>query len=155
MTLNIAQEVVSLQQLTIVELRHKYIEVFGEACRSRHKQWLIKRIAWRIQANAQGGLSERARKRATELANDADLRLTAPKTVVKKRTTIQTDDRLPQPGNDLTRNYKGESIVVKVLDDGFEYNHLKYKSLSAVAKAITGKHWNGYHFFGINNGRSQ
>ena len=155
MTLNIAQEVVSLQQLTIVELRHKYVEVFGEACRSRHKQWLIKRIAWRIQANAQGGLSERARKRATELANDADLRLTAPKTVVKKRTTIQTDDRLPQPGNDLTRHYKGELIVVKILDDGFEYNHLKYKSLSAVAKAITGKHWNGYHFFGINNGRSQ
>ena len=64
--------------MTPKELRAKYEEVFEEACRSGHKQWLVKRIIWRLQANAFGDLSERARRRAEELANDADLRLKAP-----------------------------------------------------------------------------
>ena len=79
MTLNVAKEVAAMERMTIDELRDKYAEVFGEATRSRHKQYLIKRIAWRMQANAEGGLSERALQRAMELANDADLRVTAPR----------------------------------------------------------------------------
>ena len=58
--------------LTVDQLRAKYAVVFGEQTNGRHKQWLIKRIAWRMQANAEGDLSERARRRAMELANDAD-----------------------------------------------------------------------------------
>ena len=54
--------------------------MFGEESRSNHKQFLFRRIAWRIQALAEGGLSERARRRALEIANDADLRIRAPKT---------------------------------------------------------------------------
>ncbi len=77
--LNVAKEVAALQRMTVAELRERYEEVFGEACRSHHKQWLVRRIAWRMQANAEGDLSERARKRAAELANDADLRMKAPR----------------------------------------------------------------------------
>ena len=65
--------------MTMGELRGKYLEVFGEETRSYHKAFLRKRIAWRLQALAEGGLSERARRRAGELANDADLRLRAPR----------------------------------------------------------------------------
>ena len=72
-------EVAMMESMSISELRSKYIEVFNEATGSRNKPWLVKRIAWRIQANAEGGLSERARRRAKELADDAELRLTAPR----------------------------------------------------------------------------
>ena len=68
--------------MTVTQLRQKYVEVFGEETRSNNKQFLFRRIAWRIQALAEGGLSERARRRALEIANDADLRIRAPK---KKR----------------------------------------------------------------------
>jgi hypothetical protein len=76
MSLNIAKEVAALEQMTVGQLHDRYVEVFGEPVRSRHRQYLIRRIAWRLQANAEGGLSERALRRAEELANDADVRLT-------------------------------------------------------------------------------
>ena len=117
---------------------------------------MVKRIAWRLQALAEGDLSERARQRAAELARDADLRLNAPH---PKATTTSTtppqpvsipapiDQRLPPPGTILTRPYKGQLLQVQVLTEGFAYAGRIYPSLSAVAKTITGSHTNGYHFF--------
>ena len=72
------KEIEELSRMTVGQLRQKYSLVFGEESRSNHKQFLFRRIAWRIQANAEGGLSERARRRALEIANDADLRIGAP-----------------------------------------------------------------------------
>jgi hypothetical protein len=158
MKLNVEKELAQLQRMTVSELREKFVEVFGEECRSRHKQWLVKRIIWRMQANVYGGLSERARQRALEIANDADLRLTAPRepkppAAPERTKTIairfSANNRLPLPGTILTRHYRGELVQVRVLDSGFEYQGDRYKSLSAVAKAITGQHWNGFHFFGL------
>jgi len=68
------KEIDELSRMTVGQLRQKYIEAFGEESRSNHKQFLFRRIAWRIQALAEGGLSERARRRALAIANDADLR---------------------------------------------------------------------------------
>ncbi|MBU1949391.1 MAG: DUF2924 domain-containing protein, partial [Candidatus Eisenbacteria bacterium] len=76
---SIAKEIERQSDKTAAELREKYGEVFGEETRSRHKDFLRKRIAWRLQANEEGGLSERALHRARELANEADLRLIAPR----------------------------------------------------------------------------
>ena len=59
------------------------------------------------------------------------------------------DRRLPMPGTVLMREYKGEKLSVMVLDHGFEFDGDVYKSLTAVAKSVTGTHWNGYHFFGL------
>ena len=78
MQLDIDAEVAKLQAMSTGELAKRYAEVFGEQARSRHKAYLIRRIAWRIQALAEGDLSERARQRAKELANDADVRVTPP-----------------------------------------------------------------------------
>ncbi|MCA9055117.1 MAG: DUF2924 domain-containing protein [Planctomycetaceae bacterium] len=164
--MNIAREVTLMEEMTVDQLRTKYAEVFGEPCRSRHKQWLIKRIAWRMQANEEGDLSERARKRAAELANDADLRMTPPR---EPRATKGAEQRTKTvaakvrpattllPGTVLTRKYKGQTVRVTVLaDGGFECHGQRYKSLTAVAKAVTGKHWNGHHFFGLrSNGGDQ
>ena len=154
----VLKEIENLRRLTVGGLRQKYREVFGEESRSGHKDYLFRRIAWRLQANAEGGLSERARRRALEIANDADLRIRAPKdpggSESGHRTVVGTvgggrDPRLPAPGTLLTRDFKGRTHVVKALADGFEYDGRTYRSLSAIAGEITGTRWNGFLFFGL------
>jgi len=153
--LSIDKELATLERMTVGRLQQRYVEVFREPVRSRHKQYLIRRIAWRLQANAEGGLSERALRRAEELANVADVRVTPPRAATGTPTSTTappasaTDRRLPPVGSAITRRYKGRTISVIVLPDGFEYDGERYKSLSAVAKAITGSHMNGFRFFGL------
>ena len=159
MTQSITREIAALSHMTVTELRSKHIEVFGERTKSGHKEYLVRRIAWRIQANAWGDLSERAKLRAGELANDADLRVVAPKIqaatashALTRQTavTFNHDSRLPMPGAILRRKYKDRELVVQVLPRGFEWEGTVYPTLSAVAKAVTGSHWNGYRFFNLN-----
>ncbi len=160
MNLNVEKEVAALRRMTVNELRAKYADVFGEKTNARHKEWLVRRVIWRMQALAEGDISERARQRAAELANDADLRTTIPKVpkpIVAPADCTKTtvlcvapDDRLPMPGTILTRQYRGQTLQVHVLPDGFDFEGEVYKSLSAVAKAITGTHCNGYLFFRLN-----
>ena len=158
MPVRVDQQIALLPQMTPAELHEKHLEVFGEEPRSRHKVYLIRRIAWRLQALAEGDLSERACRRAAELACDADLRISAPRASSGKepsrRAIAQSGKsrrQLPQAGTVLARPYRGRTIEVTVLERGFQYDGRVYRSLSAVAKAITGKHWNGYHFFGLRN----
>lgn len=160
MELNVGKEVAALRRMTVNELQAKYADVFGEATNARHKEWLVRRIIWRMQALAEGDISERARQRAAELANDANLRTTAPKapkaTVAPAGRTVTTaihlspDRRLPTVGQEIFREYKGQTLVVQVLENGFNFEGDVYRSLSAVAKKITGTHCNGYHFFRLN-----
>jgi hypothetical protein len=159
MSINVAKEVTALQRLTVKQLRTRYAEVFGEQTPAHNRVWLVKRIAWRLQALAEGDLSERARRRAEELARDADLRLSpprdlavespvpAPERTATKAVRLQQDGRLPPPGTVITRRYKGAVLQVQVLAEGFEYDGQVYASLSAVAKAVTGSHCNGFMFF--------
>src|SRR5262249_60181483 len=77
--MSIHHEIAALQRLTFKQLRARYAEVYGEGTSASNRAWLIKRIAYRLQVLAEGDLSERARRRAAELANDADLRLYPPK----------------------------------------------------------------------------
>lgn len=156
--MDIDKVVAELSRMSVRDLRQRYAEVFGEPPRSFNKPHLVKRIAWRVQALREGDLSERARRRARELANDADLRITPPHVVasvdVAEKTVEATfrtrsDDRLPMPGAMLKREYKGRLIQVRVLPQGFEFDGEVYRSLTAIARKITGSHWNGWHFFGI------
>ena len=157
MSLNLTREVAALGRLGVVELRSRFADLFGEPTRAGNKIWLIKRLAWRLQALAEGDLSERARRRAAELAQDADLRLTPPRpgTPVPRPATAAPppprshDPRLPPPGAVLTRVYKGRTLRVTVLPHGFECDGVVYASLSATAKAVTGSHCNGFLFFGL------
>jgi hypothetical protein len=154
---DLAHELATLKRQTVADLRARYAELFGEPTRAGNRAWLVKRIAWRIQALAEGDLSERARQRALELARDADLRLCPPRSALmgvdgadtspKPNTTRAHDPRLPPPGTLLRRPYKGMILQVQVQEDGFVFERQRYPSLSAVAKAITGSHCNGYLFF--------
>jgi hypothetical protein len=153
MDLKISEEVAALRRQTVGELRLRYAQVFGERTRTWHREWLIKRIAWRLQALAEGDLSERARRRAEELTNDADVRLSPPKTARSAEPSQVTapapssDSRLPPPGHVLVRLYQGQRLEVRIMSRGFRFNGMTYPSLSAVAKAVTGSHCNGYLFF--------
>jgi hypothetical protein len=152
MTPKVAKQVEALRDMTVAELREQYAVVFGENTRSSHRDFLRKRITWRLQANDEGGLSDRALRRAEELANDADLRLLAPtaRTVIG-RLSPKHDRRLPMPGTVLQREYHGQTVTVTVLDTGFEYTGQVYRSLTAVAKVVTGSHWNGLLFWGLTD----
>jgi hypothetical protein len=147
-----------LPRSKVAALQKRYRELFGEESKSSNKQFLFRRIAWRLQANAEGDLSERARHRAVEIADDRDLRLRAPKEFVTPPESVSPsfdrsrppkDGRLPQPGSLLTRRLGDRQIVVKVLKEGFEYESRHYRSLSAIAREVTGTRWNGLLFFGL------
>ena len=147
---HVAEQVEALADMTVAELRERYEDVFGEQTTSRHKRFLTKRIIWGLQAREEGGLSERARRRAKELARESDLRLLPPEGRTVTRPFIPTRDRrLPMPGAGLTREYKGRTISVTELDEGFLHDGTVYSSLTAVARAVTGSHWNGMLFFGL------
>src|SRR6516164_1854050 len=110
MSVNVAKEIASLRKLTMWELRARYAEAFGETTNANNKAWLLKRIVWRLQANAEGDLTERAKRRAAELANDADLRLAPPKpkeSPEERKRTVATPpnrgERLPPAGSVITR----------------------------------------------------
>src|ERR1700722_5104289 len=142
----------------IPALKKRYRELFGEESKSSNKQFLFRRIAFRLQANAEGDLSERARRRIGDIADDRDLRVRAPKEFMARpdcdspvinRTGPSKDYRLPGPGTLLTRRFGDRQIVVKVLNDGFEYEPRRYRSLSAIAREVTGTRWNGLLFFGL------
>ncbi len=160
MKLDIDKEVALLQRMTVGQLREKFEATWGEPTNTRNKQWLVKRIAWKMQANIEGDISERAMRRAAELARGTDIRTTAPKATKPITKPVgntvmgfvqpEEDNRLPPPKSVLERVYKGEKILVLVLENGFEYEGAIYKTLSAVAKKITGQHCNGYHFFNLN-----
>jgi Protein of unknown function (DUF2924) len=150
------QNIDQLRQMTTAQLQLKYRELFGQPSHSNHKDYLFRRVAWRMQALAEGGLSERARQYAREIATDADLRLCAPKQLVESEPAVrvanasrQLDPRVPAPGTQLIKQYKDKTLAVTVLEDGYQYEERVYKSLSAIARQVTGTQWNGYVFFGL------
>jgi hypothetical protein len=143
-------EIAELWRMRTDALRSRYREVFGEETKTAHKEHLVRRIAWRLQALANGDLSERARRRALEIADDTDLRTTVPSQFAQRQAQrLSLDTRLPVPGTLLTRVYQNRTIEVKVLADGFEFTGERYQSLSVAARAATGTRWNGLVFFGL------
>lgn len=158
MPVNVQREERRLREMSVHELRVVYAEVYGNETKNVNKRFLIKRILWRMQCNEQGDISERARQRALEIANDADLRLRdysarskEPTTTVTKAPAALRDPRIPRIGTVLARKYKGELIEVDIEPGGFRYEGKLYPSLTAVAKEVTGGHWNGFRFFGLDD----
>ena len=155
-------EIEQLRQAPIAQLRARYRELFQEEPRSKHREHLLRRVAWRLQAVSQGGLTEGALRRADEIANEADVRVLPPPeflnggnaaAAVAGRARARLDRRIPRPGTLLQREYRGDTIAVTVLADGFQYQGRHYGSLSSIAKEVTGTRWNGVAFFGLTRTR--
>ena len=163
----VTAQIEALRRMTVGELRVKWRELYGEYTRSCNRAYLWRRLAWRVQELAYGGLSDRAKARIEELNRDGDLRMLPPRgwqpptngngdqPGPQQQQWPLRDPRLPRPGSTLTRRYRGHEIRVLVLDDGFEYEGRHYASLSALAREVTGQRWNGLLFFGLTkrNGR--
>ena len=156
---NITEQLAALRSMTVAQLRERYLGVFDEPTRSRNKDWLFKKIAWRIQELAEGGLSEQALASIDELAADVPVRWrqrrsqastpTPEDDATEAEASEPRDPRLPPAGTVLTRAYKGVDHTLTVLDDGFEYRGERHASLSKLARDITGTNWNGFLFWGL------
>ena len=142
-------EIMALKSASLEQIKARYAEIFGEESSSLNKIFLWKKIAYRLQEQHYGGLSEATQGRINELierydpVNNQSMRPINPAPGKK----MARDRRLPIPGAIIKKEYKGRVHDVKVLENGFEYEGKTYKTLSAVAKTITGAHWNGYLFF--------
>lgn len=137
---SIAAEIAALEKLDHVRLCARYEEIFGRPTRAKNPIQIRRRIVWAIQAERHGGLTDAARARLAELGRAIDLPV---------QTTTVLPTKTLQPGRVLVREWRNQHIEVRVTDTGFEWNGIPFKSLSAVAKAITGTAWNGPMFFGL------
>ena len=151
---SILPEIMALRALPMKELKKKYEELFdGERPASTQKIYLWKRIAYRMQEIAYGGLSQEAQGKIKELIQEYDpinnKALRPEKGPQELKKPNSRDRRLPIPGTVIVKDYKGNRIQVKVLEKGFEYGGGVYQTLSAVAKVVTGAHWNGFVFFNL------
>jgi hypothetical protein len=164
MTEDLQAEIAKLDRLPVAELQRRYQALTGKPARSAHPAFLARRLAWELQARHLGGLSDEARQRIAELAESLD---PLAKAATKARRCGTADlhargseggtrlghrrreIRLPGPGTTVRRTYKGREIAVRILDDGFEFDDRRYRSLTAIAKLVTGAHWNGLLFFGL------
>jgi hypothetical protein len=153
----IAAQVLALQSMTVPQLRERWREVFGEETRQRHRVYMIKRLAWQLQADRFGKLTPEQEARVAEYRREIEA--TPPerwfpnagnrknaKPTSNTRPGLR-DARLPKVGGVLTRQWKGNDVVVKVLASGFEYDGRMFRSLSAIASEVTGTSWNGFTFF--------
>ena len=131
----------ALQTASTPELKHQWRELFGKEPPAFNRAYLQSRLAYRIQELAYGGLKPETRARLEALGEQLD-----GGNVVLRR--IRADSR-PLPGTRLLREYGGVQHVVTVRPDDFEYEGRPYRSLSAIARHITGTRWNGWTFFGL------
>jgi Protein of unknown function (DUF2924) len=143
MTDSVLAQLAALPAKTTADLKQLWRELYDREPPLFNRDFLVKRLAYRIQELAYGGLSARAEARLDRLIADEEARLNG--TLPKHRR-----DR-PIAGTRLIRDWKGVEHTVTVLADGYEYQGRPYKSLSAIARAITGTRWNGPLFFGVRN----
>jgi hypothetical protein len=154
-------EIVDLPGMSAPQLQAVHRELFGAEHPIANCQHLRRKIAWHLQAAKDGGLPESVRQYAIAVARGIELRLRISDNVSRRQagvpleqtvttTVVQTRDaRLPMPGSLIVKKYKAETVVVKVLNEGFEYDGQRFASLSAIAGVISGTRWNGFAFFGL------
>ncbi len=136
------------------ELQQLHERLFGCAVSSGNSELARRRIARRLQSEGEGGLPESARQHALAIAKESNLRVHVPSGSRPLHATAMGivsdhDSRLPMPGSIIVKKHRSRTILVRVLDFGFEYDGRRFASLSAIAKEITGTKWNGFLFFGL------
>ncbi len=131
----------TLKAMSVRDLKAEWEILFGGAAPNNSRTFLEMRIAYRIQELTYGGPDRETRRMLDLLADEVE--------GVARRKNQIADPRNPVIGTKLIREWDGVEQTVIVLKDGFEWQGRKFKSLSAVARAITGTRWNGYRFFGL------
>ena len=158
MDTSIVSEINRLRQMTVSQLRVRWLELYGSESRSRNKDFLFRRCCWRLQELKYGGLPDTAKARILVIAPTTFERSQVPpgftpvtgggSTTPRHHTT--RDPRLPSPGSTIVREYRGQTLRLNVRDDGFELGGVHYDSLSEAARVVTGAHWSGRLFWGLS-----
>lgn len=146
MTDAVLAKLAALKSTPTPKLKEQWRELFDTEPPPYNRRFLEHRLAYRIQEPAYGGLKPETIERLEALAEDLD-------GGDPNRRRQPAKDR-PIAGTRLIREWQGVEHCVTVRDDDFEYQGRPYKSLSAVARAITGTRWNGLIFFGLKNQRA-
>ena len=145
---SVLKQIANLQNLSYEELRQQWVTLYGKEPVASNRPYLIKRLAYRIQEIAYGGLSDGAHKMMDEILDrhgfDENGGGLGGKRAERKRKVDA-----PVVGTRLVREWNGRTCEATVIHGGFEYDGRRYRSLSAIATAITGTHWNGRSFFGL------
>lgn len=136
---SLLRQINEIQRMSLNELRKKWVDLFGSDPANLSKQYMVRRLAYRVQELTHGGLSQASREK---LACWAENPMQAEKKTVREKTSLQLGTR-------LLRDWHGERYEVIVQEDGFLFQGKAYRSLSAIARSITGRHCGGRRFFGL------
>ncbi len=140
----------ALKRMSVRDLKAEWEALFATPAPNNSRGYLEMRLAWRIQELGLGGLSRQTTRMLDLLADEVDGQMGTR----SDRKAIIADPRNPVVGTRLVREWDGVEHTVTVMKDGFDWQGRRFKSLSAVAKVITGTQWNGYRFFGLREARS-
>jgi len=147
MTDTVLARLAALKTTPIVELKKQWRDLFETEPPAYNRTFLETRLAYRIQELAYGGLKPQTRARLAALAEQFGEE--------KEKQRKRRDGDRPVAGTQLIREWQGVEYVVTVVADGFEFEGRRYRSLSSVARAITGTQWNGPLFFGLRAARGR
>ena len=148
MEATLLQELTELDTMPLGGLKDRWRSLYGSEPPAYKRLYLIKRLAYRIQELAYGGLSDQTKAELERIAQEDEGQRQGARAQRRK-----PKDTHPLAGTRLVREWNGQRHEVTAVEGGFEYNGRRYRSLSAVAKAITGAHWSGPQFFGLRTPR--
>ena len=131
----------ALKRMSVKEMKAEWVTLFGEAAPNNSRIFLEIRLGYRIQELTYGGPDRETRRMLDLLADEVE--------GVSRQKSQIADPRNPVAGTRLVRDWNGVTHTVTVLTDGFDWQGRKFKSLSAIAREITGTRWNGYRYFGL------
>ena len=137
---SLPERLIALTELTLPELRAEWRRLYRSQAPRLSRNLMVRAIAWRLQERACGGVSAAASRKLLEYGRrDAG-------------TPHGRDvaNALPKPGTRLVREWNGRTYTVTITEDGYAYNGSTYRSLTKIARVITGAHWSGPRFFGLN-----
>jgi len=157
---SIARTIYVLQKMTLAELQEEWVKTFGKPTQQRDRVYLWKRLARKLQEDRLPKLTPDEEARIAEYQDrirqlPSEQCRPSKRKGPTKRPAPGPVRRTPPAGAVIARDYKGQEVAVKVLEKGFEYGGRVYRSLSAVAREVTGTTWNGYTFFGLGKGGRQ
>jgi hypothetical protein len=135
----------ALKAAPLSDLKEQWRALFNSEPPNFNRRYLEARLAYRLQELAYGGLKPETIRRLERLGEQLD------GGDIKKRS-MRADHERPLAGTQLLREWQGVEYVITVTTDAFEWQGRPYKSLSAIARAITGTRWNGWVFFGLRHG---
>jgi hypothetical protein len=136
---SVLRQLAALQKMKLSELQEKWRDLYGAEPPNFKSTFLKKRLAYRIQELFYGGLEESVKAKLKEIASNESQ---------KTKSKVEVNGKI-LPGTRFVREWKGQIYETTVRDDGFEFNGQMYRSLSAIATAITGTRWNGRKWWGL------